>query len=152
MHKADNRSKKSSARSVVAIDINPNAALAARENAELNGFGDRMVTACSNLLSAVAPRPLFDVIISSPPSFPGEPRDVADRAWVAGPEYRDIAQLFAQARERLRAGGCFYILLSSDSDLALLGRLSEAAGFRASLAAERSIGFESFVLYELRCD
>ena len=140
------------ATSVLAIDINPNAALAARENAEINGFSDRMITACSNLLSAVAPRPLFDVIISSPPSFPGEPRDVADRAWVAGPEYRDIAALFSQARERLRPGGCFYILLSSDSDLALLGRLTQKAGFRASLAAERSIGFESFVLYELRCD
>lgn len=140
------------ASSVLAIDINPNAASAARENAEINGYSDRMVAVCANLLSAIAPRPLFDVILSSPPSFPGEPRDVADRAWVAGPEYRDIAALFRQASERLKPGGRFYILLSSDSDLALLGRLMQQAGFRAQLAAERSIGFESFVLYELRAD
>jgi hypothetical protein len=92
------------------------------------------------------------VILSSPPSFPGEPKDLADRAWFAGPEYRDIAALFRQARERLRAGGRFYILLSSDSDLDLLGRLTAAAGFAARLVAERSIGFESFVLYELSAD
>jgi len=135
---------------VVAVDINPNAALAARDNARLNGFGDRVTTVCSNLLSAIAARPLFDVIISSPPSFPGKPRDLADRAWFAGPEYRDISALFAQARERLRPGGRFYLLLSSDSELGLLGRLIADAGFAASLADQRSIGFESFVLYELR--
>ena len=80
---------------VVAIDINPNAALSAGDNARLNGLADRVFPLCSNLFSGVAPRPLFDVILSSPPSFAGEPRDVADRAWVAGPGYRDIAQLFA---------------------------------------------------------
>lgn len=135
---------------VVAIDINPRAAAAARENAELNGLSDRVVGVCSNLLSAIAPRPLFDVILSSPPSFPGEPLDIADRAWFAGPEYRDIAALFAQARERLKPGGIFYVLLSSDSDLDLLGQLTREAGFRGELASRRSIGFESFVLYELR--
>ena len=114
---------------VVAIDINPNAVLSAGDNARLNGLAERVFPLCSNLLSAVAPRPLFDVILSSPPSFAGEPRDVADRAWLAGPGYRDIAQLFAQARERLKPGGRFFILLSSDSDLGLLGRLIHDAGF-----------------------
>jgi methylase of polypeptide subunit release factors len=137
---------------VVAVDINPNAALSAADNARLNGLAERVSPLCSNLFSAVAPRPLFDVILSSPPSFAGEPRDVADRAWHAGPGYRDIAKLFAQARERLKPGGCFYILLSSDSDLGLLGRLIAEAGFTARLVGERSIVFESFILYELRTD
>ena len=136
--------------SVVSIDINPNAAIAARENARLNGYGDTMTTVCGNLLHALTPRPLFDVILSSPPSFPGEPRDVADRAWVAGPGYRDIAELFSQAHARLKPGGLVYLLLSSDSDLDFLGGLAREAGFSARLVAERSIGFESFVLYELR--
>jgi methylase of polypeptide subunit release factors len=134
---------------VVAIDINPNATLSAADNARLNGLGDRVLPLCSNLLSGIAARPLFDVILSSPPSFAGEPRDVADRAWVAGPGYRDIAELFGQARERLKPDGKFYLLLSSDSDLGLLGRLIEEAGFQARLAGERSIVFESFILYEL---
>ena len=138
------------ATNVVAIDINPNAAGAARENALANGLGDRVNAVCSNLLAAIAPRPQFDVILSSPPSFPGEPRDLADRAWHAGRDYRHIASLFDQARERLAPGGRFYVLLSSDSDIELIGTLVESAGFRWSVVAERSIVFESFPLYELR--
>jgi release factor glutamine methyltransferase len=138
------------AASVVALDINPNAARTARENAQLNGLGERVTAVCANLLAALAPRPLFDVIISSPPSFPGEPLDLADRAWHAGPAYRDIAALFEQARERLAPGGRCYILLSSDSDLEFLGTLMERARFRAHVVAEQSILVESFILYELR--
>ena len=138
------------AASVVAIDINPNAAGAATENAHANGLGKRVTAVGSNLLSALAPRPLFDVIVSSPPSFAGEPRDIADRAWHAGPNYRDIAPLFDQARERLAPGGCLYILFSTDSDLDLIGNLIGRAGFGAQLVAERSIFIESLIIYELR--
>jgi methylase of polypeptide subunit release factors len=138
------------AAAVTAIDINPNAALAAVENARANGFGDHVTALCSNLLSAVAPREVFDVIVSSPPSFPGEPRDLADRAWHAGPNYRDVASLFGQASERLAPGGSLYILLSSDSDLDLFHALMARAGFSASVAAERSIIIESFLIYVLR--
>jgi release factor glutamine methyltransferase len=134
---------------VLALDINPNAAQAATENAYANGFGGSISAVGSNLLSAVMPRPLFDVILSSPPSFPGEPRDMADRAWHAGPNYRDIAMLFAQARERLASDGCMYVLFSTDSDLDLLGALISRAGFVASLVAKRSILFESFLIYKL---
>ncbi|MGE0213280.1 MAG: 50S ribosomal protein L11 methyltransferase [Parvibaculaceae bacterium] len=135
---------------VTAIDINPDAVATAAENAEANGFGARIEAVRSDLLSALPEGPLFDVILSSPPSFPGEPRDMADRAWHAGPNYRDIAALFRQARARLKPGGRMYVLFSSDSDLDLLGRLIADAGFSASLAAERSIGFETFPLYKLK--
>jgi release factor glutamine methyltransferase len=134
---------------VVAIDINPNAALSADENAVLNGYGDRVFAVTSNLLSALAPRPLFDVILSSPPSFAGKPKDVADRAWFAGPDYRDIYEMFGQARERLKPDGRFYLLLSSDSDLGILGRAIAQNGFHARLVSERSIAIECFILYEL---
>jgi methylase of polypeptide subunit release factors len=135
---------------VVAIDINPNAAGVAEENAVANGLGERVSGVCSNLLAAIAPRPYFDVILSSPPSFPGEPRDLADRAWHAGDDYRHIAALFDQARERLAPAGRFYLLLSSDSDINYLGSLVTSAGFRWRRIEERSILIESFVLYELR--
>jgi methylase of polypeptide subunit release factors len=138
------------AANVTAIDINPIAALTAAENARSNGLGDRVTAVCSNLLSALAPGALFDVIISSPPSFPGEPRDIADRAWHAGPNYRDVASLFDQARERLAPGGCLYILLSSDSDLNLFGALIAKARFQARLVAERSIFIESLIIYTLQ--
>ena len=138
------------AASVVAIDINPNAARAAYDNARDNGLGDRVRGLASNLMSGIAARPLFDVIISSPPSFAGEPRDLADRAWHAGPAYRDIKALFEQARERLAPGGAMYLLLSSDSDLTLLGELIHQAHFSVHLIGKQSIFIEDFILYELR--
>src|SRR6202790_53233 len=137
------------AENVVAADTNPNAALNADENARSNGMGGRVVGLCSNLLAALAPRPLFDVILSSPPKHAGEPRDLTDRGWHAGPAYRDVAALFAQARERLKPGGRLYVMVSSDSDLDLFGKLIDKAGFRAKLAHEYSIFIESLIIYEL---
>ena len=137
------------AENVIAADINPNAALNAAENARANELGDRVTAVCCNLLAALAPRPLFDVILSSPPKHAGEPRNLADRGWHAGPAYRDISALFDQARERLKPGGRLYVMVSSDSDLDLLGALIDRAGFRARLAHEHSIVIESLIIYEL---
>jgi methylase of polypeptide subunit release factors len=137
------------AENVVAADINPNAALNADENARANGMGGRVVGLCSNLMAALAPRPLFDVILSSPPKHAGEPRDLTDRGWHAGPAFRDVADLFDQARERLKPGGRLYVMVSSDSDLDLFGKRIDEAGFRAKLAHEYSIFIESFLIYEL---
>jgi release factor glutamine methyltransferase len=137
------------AANVVAIDINPNAVAAATENARANGLDERVSAICSDLLSEIEPGPQFDVILSNPPFFPDEPRDIADRAWNAGPDYRDIAAFFDQARERLKPGGSIYLLLSSDCDLDKIGTLIKDAGFGARLADRRSIVFEAFDIYEL---
>ncbi len=140
---------KAGARSVLALDINPAAVKAAQLNAERNGVSQ--VTALeSNLFSAVPASTQFDVIISSPPSFSGEPRDAADRAWHAGPGYRDILPLFMQAAPRLTPGGRMYLLLSSDTNLALFDSLIAEAGFISERVATRSIWIEAFHLYELK--
>jgi release factor glutamine methyltransferase len=133
----------------VALDINPMAVKAATDNARANGLGDRVTAIRSDLMSALAPSSQFDVIISNPPFFSGEPRDIADRAWVAGPGYRDIASLFEQARQRLKPSGTMYVLLSSDSDLHFFGLLIAKAGFRARTATAFSIMVESMIIYEL---
>src|SRR5262245_14820787 len=52
------------AANVVATDINPNASLSAKENADANGLGDRVTGVCMNLMAAIAPGPRFDVILS----------------------------------------------------------------------------------------
>ena len=139
---------RSGAENVVAADINPNAALNASENARANGFGDRIVGVCSNLLAGLAPRPLFDVILSSPPKM--RPGKRSGRSRLEGdPAYRDVAALFDQARERLKPDRRIYVMVSSDSDLDLFGKLIDKAGFRAKLAHEYSILIESFIIYEL---
>ena len=137
------------AASVLAVDINPNAALCAQENAELNGFGDRVTAVGMDLLADVPPRPTFDVILSSPPKHAGEPKDLADRGWHAGDRHRLISDLFKQARERLKPEGRLYVMMASDSDLDLFSRLIDEAGFRARLAVERSFYIESMLIYEL---
>jgi methylase of polypeptide subunit release factors len=134
---------------VIAADINPNAAICAEENARGNDLGDRVRGVASNLLAAFAPRPMFDIILSSPPKHAGEPRDLADRGWHAGPAYRDVADLFDQAKERLKPGGKVYVMVSSDSDLGLFGERIRQAGFASRIAKEYSIYIESFILYEL---
>ena len=138
------------AASVLAVDINPNAVLSAEENAKLNGFGDRVSAVQMDLLADIPPQPTFDVILSSPPKHAGEPRDLADAGWHAGPQYRSVAGLFKQARERLKPDDRVYVMVSSDSDLDLFSRLIDEAGFHARLAVERSFYIESMLLYELR--
>jgi len=134
---------------VVATDINPNAALSANENANGNGLGDRVSGVCTNLLAALAPRPLFDVIFSSPPKHAGEPKDLTDRGWHAGPDYRDIKELFDQARDRLKPDGRIYLMLSSDSNLELFASLIAKAGFTQRKLKEYSLVVESLIIYEL---
>lgn len=134
---------------VIALDINPNAARAANENARINGLNDRVTAVCSNLLSGLASRPLFDVIVSNPPYFAGEPRDLADRAWHSGPSHRDIVALFEQARERLAPNGRMYVLFSDRADLDFLRALMTQANFRSRLVGKRSILIDTFVIYEL---
>jgi methylase of polypeptide subunit release factors len=140
---------RSGAALVVATDINPAASLSANENAVANGLGDRVTGVCMNLLAAMPARPLFDLILSSPPKHAGEPRNVADRGWHAGPAYRDIAPLFDQARERLKPGGKMFVMVSSDTDLELFSALIDRAGFNSRLEREYSLVVESLIIFEL---
>jgi release factor glutamine methyltransferase len=137
------------AKSVLALDINPHAAKAAHDYADINGLRDRITAICGNLLAPLDSRPMFDVIVSNPPYFAGEPRDLADRAWHSGPAHRDIIALFEQARERLKPGGRMYVLFSTRADLDFLRTLMKAAGFRSRQVSERSILIDTFVIYEL---
>jgi release factor glutamine methyltransferase len=73
---------------------------------------------------------------------------LADRGWHAGPGHRDIAELFNEAYERLKPGGCLYVMFSSDSELDLIDKLIERAGLRSRVLERYSIFIESFVLYE----
>jgi release factor glutamine methyltransferase len=140
---------RSGASVVIATDLNPNAAIAAAENAKTNGLSSRVKGLCCNLLDAIAPQPLFDVILTSPPKHAGRPRDLADAGWFAGAGNESFAPFFAAAKTRLKPGGRIYLMISSDSDLDQYSDLISRAGFRAKLDLVHTIYFESFLLYEL---
>lgn len=137
------------ASTVVAIDVNLRAAVAAATNARANGFDRCVVAVASNLFSAIAPGPKFDVILTNPPFCDGMAWDIADRAWRAGPQYRDIAPLFAQARERLAPNGVIYLILSSHSNLELFGEFVQEAGFGVRIVGQRQVFLETMIIYEL---
>lgn len=138
------------ATTVVAVDINPNAVATAAANARANGFEHRVVTVTSDLLSAIPPKPNFDVILSNPPFCDGRAWDIADRAWRAGPQYQDITPLFSQARERLAPGGVMYLILSSHTDLEFIGTVIQRTGFNVRIIGKQRVFFETLVIFELR--
>lgn len=143
---------KAGAESVVALAINPAAVEATRQNAVKNNLL-QVTSLQSDLFSALPVQQKFDVMISSPPSFSGEPRDDADRAWHAGPGYRDILPLFDQAASQLDAGGKMYLLISSDTNQRLLDRLIEPAGFVYEEIARRlGRGISDIRTYPSRVD
>ncbi len=135
---------------VVAIDVNPNAVATAAANARRNGYEHRVVAVTSDLLSVIPPRAQFDVILSNPPFCDGTAWDIADRAWRAGPQYRDITPLFSQARKRLARDGVMYLILSSHTDLEFIGAVMRRTGFRSRIVREQRVFFETLVIFELR--
>jgi len=138
------------ATNVLAIDVNPNASVTAADNARMNGFEDRVFVVTSNLLSAIAPRPQFDVILANPPFCDGRAWDIADRAWRAGRRYRDIAPLFNQALERLAPNGVMYLIMSSHSNLDLVSGLIRQAGLAVQIVGQRRVLFETIIIFALR--
>ena len=141
---------RSGAPTVIATDINPNAALSVPENAQTNGVRAQIQPVCMDLLSGFAADPEFDIIFANLPKHNKQPRDLADRGWHSGPKHKDIAPFFAQAYERLKPGGCLYVMLSSHSDLAVIESLISLAGFQWKIIQRYPIFIESFVLYECR--
>jgi methylase of polypeptide subunit release factors len=135
---------------VVAIDVNPNAVATTAANARANGFEHCVFPVASNLFLAITPRPQFDVILANPPFCDGRAWDVADRAWRAGAQYKDITPMFDQARRRLVPDGVMYLILSSHADLEFVESVIEGAGLEARIISERRVFFETLTIYELR--
>jgi release factor glutamine methyltransferase len=138
------------AETVLAVDVNPNAVATAAANARANGYEHRIVALTSDLLSAIPPTPKFDVILSNPPFCDGHAWDIADRAWRAGPQYRDIIPLFSQAHKRLASDGVMYVILSSHTDLEFIGGVMRQTGFEVRIISEQRVLFETLVIFELR--
>ena len=100
--------------------------------------------------SALAPPPPFFVILLSPaPLLPSQPTFLTRGGLFGRRQYRYITAVLEPPQGR-SPPGIFYLLLSSDSDLVLLGALIKGAGFRSRQVAEQSLLVESFIIYELR--
>jgi release factor glutamine methyltransferase len=126
----------SKAAEVVAVDINPVAVGAARNNAAYNGVADRIEIRRSDVFSNVDGE--FDLIIFDPPFRWFTPRDLLEAA-TADENYQAMTTFFREARRHLTLDGRMLIFFGSSGDLAYLKRLIEKGGFAAEVVAEQAL-------------
>ena len=119
---------------VVAVDINPVAIEAARNNAVYNGVADRIEVRRSDVFSNVDGK--FDLIIFDPPFRWFAPRDLLEAA-TADENYRALSTFFRKAQQYLVLNGRMLIFFGSSGDLAYLNRLIDGGGFAAEVVAEK---------------
>jgi release factor glutamine methyltransferase len=133
------------ARSVVAVDLNPAAVRCARINALLNGVEDRVEVREGDLFDPVAGE-RFDVVLCNPPFYRGEPRTPLDGALFS----TDFAERFSGALSlHLTPQGFALVVLSSDGDIAGFEAAFRDAGLTFQTVAERDLVSERVRLYRL---
>jgi release factor glutamine methyltransferase len=120
---------------VVAVDINPSAVMAARNNAARNRVADRVAVLEGDVFSPVDGR--FDVVIFDPPFRWFAPRDLLEAA-TTDENYRALTTFFANVRDHLTPRGRVVLFFGTSGDLAYLHRLVAAAGFATETLATAS--------------
>ncbi|WBB62135.1 methyltransferase [Streptomyces sp. WMMC500] len=124
------------ARDVVAVDINPIAVEAARQNAERNGVSDRIEVRQSDVFSHVYGK--FDLIVFDPPFRWFAPRDLLEAA-ITDENYRAMTTFFRNARQHLTNTGRMLIFFGSSGDLGYLKRLIAEEEFKADIVARQEL-------------
>jgi release factor glutamine methyltransferase len=133
------------ARSVVAVDINPEAVRCATINILLHKMEDCVRMQQSDLFTAVAGQE-FDVVLFNPPYFRGRAQPGFDQAWRS----EDVLERFAaQLGSHLTTNGYALLVLSTaGGEKACLQNLW-AAGFTDSVIARRDMGSEVVTVYKV---
>jgi release factor glutamine methyltransferase len=123
---------------VLALDINPEAVRAARENARRNGVADRFEARPSDVFDAIGPASdgPFDVAVFDPPFRWFQPRDLLEMA-TADPGYRALNRFVREARLYLSDRGRLLVFFGSSGDLGYLQRLVAEEKFRTEVLAHK---------------
>jgi release factor glutamine methyltransferase len=135
---------------VTAIDINPSAVRATRDNAGRNGLLGTIRVVESDLFAGLdqsAKR--FDLILSNPPFYSGEARTMTERAFRGGSGVEFMARVAHDSPSFLAHGGSIFLVLSSDADLQSCLRPFEENRFRARVVKVRKLLFETLSIIEL---
>jgi len=133
------------ARSVVAVDLNPAAVRCARINALLNEVEDRVEVRQGDLFAPVAGE-RFDVVLCNPPFYRGEPRTPLEVAFYS----TEFARRFsAGLTHHLMADGFALVVLSSDGDIGGFEAAFRDAGLAFRAVAEQDLVSERVRLYRL---
>jgi len=134
------------ARSVVAIDVNPDAVRCARDNARDNGVDVDVRE--GDLFGPLRPDERFDVILFNPPYMEGEAPDLFGRA-LHDPGKSIATRFFAGARRHLRDGGQLRMLYSSIADRGRLLEIAAEHGWDHRVVARERTLFETYYVYRM---
>ncbi|MGH3737950.1 MAG: methyltransferase [Micromonosporaceae bacterium] len=126
----------SASRDVLAVDVNPVALQAARDNAARNGVAERVTVRHSDVYADVTG--LFDLMIFDPPFRWFAPRDLLERA-STDENYQAMTAFFRGARAHLTPGGRMLICFGSSGDLAYLKRLAAEEGFAVETVRRKEL-------------
>jgi release factor glutamine methyltransferase len=139
---------------VLALDVNPEAVRAARDNARRNGVANRLEVRLSDVFDAVDPASdgPFDVVMFDPPFRWFQPRDLLEMA-TADPGYRALTRFVREARLYLSDRGRLLIFFGSSGDLGYLQRLVAEEGWRTEVLARKTMakddGRVEYITYRL---
>jgi len=135
------------AKSVLAVDINPEAIKYAKENAAQNKIKNIEILQ-SDLFENVKQK--FDIIVFNPPYLPDEPL-TADIALDGGPDGRKIIERFLRDVPKfLNPQGRILLLESSLSHYEKTLQHFEKIGFNAKIVAKEKFDWEALVVIEIK--
>ncbi len=132
---------------VTAVDINPAAVEAARNNAILN----QLPLQCfqSDLFGGLSPT-LFQYILANPPYYPAQPSSDADRAFFAGEGLEYFQRFFKEARPFMNEYARIWMILSEDCNWPFITEMALNTGFSATKIYEKRVWGEWFFVGEFR--
>lgn len=130
---------------VTALDINPAAVACCRDNAARNGLP---LQACQSDLFDKLPARRFDVILSNPPYFEGEPGDAAAAAWYTGEDHRFFRRFFGRLPQYAHPGSRIWLILSESCNLEAIEAIARQHRYALSPAFRRRRLFEDFIVFD----
>lgn len=136
--------------SVTAIDLNPIAIEATKENSIANRCESNIEVIQSDLFSNIPHDSRFDLIIFNPPYYQKEATDDFERAFCAGKNFDVIKRFAQQASSYLHDGGSILIILTSDVDEREILSSSDEHDWKIARAKSRHVFFERLTIYSLR--
>jgi release factor glutamine methyltransferase len=133
---------------VVACDINPAAVECARVNVQSLGLADLVSVRQGDMFAPVQGE-RFDLVLCNPPYFRGEPRSMAERAYLAGPGLEWLRRFANSLGEHLEPRGSAIISIGDAADLSAITALLSECGWTCTVVARRDILVETIYLFRL---
>ncbi len=138
------------AKTVTAVDINPDAILLTKTNAEKNNLKNITVFK-SDLFSKIKADEKFDVVVFNPPYLPDDgvnSKDMLDKALIGGATGREVLSMFLKGvKTHLTENGRVFFLISSFTGQREVEEKLIQEGFFFKVIGSKKLFFETLYVY-----